>query len=265
MTKRQTYSIDSNLPALLRRDAKRLSREDKSRTYQQHLECLAKTYGFSYEGLLTHLSELKRAAIDAAEATRWSDRFRNGMVWGTPPQNEEEYSMMLPVAQRDRYPLAYALVGLFGCGEGPREQCSHWISSVEEPITHYQGEELRISVDDMIFAGLVMCSRGKRFGEVISLTLTEFETELGCRLEDCGIPVSPAEIPKTLWRLAHSVVTVPTLGFEGPLLQYVDATHAPERISYRFHPDIARLYYNPFAYSLLQAIGSHADPPHWGQ
>ena len=144
-----------------------------------------------------------------------------------------------------------ALLGLFLCGEGRREQYSGWIPSFGEPTTHYQGEELRISSDDAIFSGLVMGSREKFIGEVISLSLENFEAGMGCRLEDLGMPVSPAEIARTLWRLTHSVVSVPSVGFDGPLLKYADTSHAPGIFHYRFNPEIARLYYNPNVFALF--------------
>lgn len=255
MTKRKLHPIDKNLPAILCRQAKKLSREDKSRTYQQHLNALAKEYGHSYESLLQHLDSIEKAALDTAEALIWADRFRGGMEWGSLPKSNTEYSMLLPVMGPNEYPMAHALIGLFRCGEGPREQYSDWIPSLGEPTTRYVGEELRIPSDDMIFAGLVMSSRGKLCGEMINLTLAKFEVAIGCRLEDLGMPLSSSEISRTLWRLTHSTVSVPSCGFEGSLLMYADARHAPDKFSYRFNPEIARLYFSSPLFGLFASMG----------
>jgi len=92
----------------------------------------------------------------------------------------------------------------------------------------YDGQTLRISPDQTLLMGFITMSRRIRCGEVVACLLSELESRMGGSLLEFGIPVSHVEIERTLWRLVNCRLTFPDVGFDGSILAYADARHAPD-------------------------------------
>ena len=242
--------LNQELLEQLRMSAREKARRDKSRTYLQWLDLLCGEHGFTYTSLKKRIEELEAQALAealAAEDRMWEERLARSRVWGVPPELADQ-TLPLPVEDNTHVPWPHSFIEsrLFTLTEsGPRRTLSGPVFRMDGHEMLFDGEELRISPDQTLLLGFIMASRGIRCGAIVQSSLADFEGVMGCSLPDLGIPMSHAEVERTLWRLSNCRLNFGDYDFDGPILAYADSRRAPNHFGFAFNPAFANFYY-PF-------------------
>lgn len=232
----------------LRRDAKKWSREDPTKTYNQWLNFLcADRFGFAtFDSLKRRVEAIEREEAEREERELWLQRFASPMVWSGhwDAENSLEETWPLPVVEGSVcWPNCFACSSLFTCGEGPRRQIDGQVFSLDGPKVRYYGEELRVETDETILMSLISIAGKQPCGRLVEFSCGELDDAIGLPLPEWGMPVQYEEIARTLWRLTHSKLVVENFKFDGPILIHADARRHPERFAIRVNPAFAHFYY----------------------
>lgn len=258
-------TIDLNQSTLnhIRKLAKQKSRQDNSLTYTQWLDTLSREHGYKgYCSLKRHVDAAIREAEAAAreieleeEEALWADRFSNSLVWGThsesTPEGEPFETLPLTILAPDcepgsvPWPNSLSRSPLFSLTSGKRKQLDMPLITMEPTdnghLRHYSGEQWRMD-DQVILLAIMLISKRIPYGKMFHFTIGDLEDTFGRPLASLATPIEPAQITRTLWRLSHSTLTMSEFNFRGALLNFVDATNAPEKFSVRFNPRFANFF-----------------------
>lgn len=231
----------------LRRVARSKSRQDKSKTFLQWLDHLCRAHGGTYTSLkrrVEELAQLAHANALAEEDRIWMARLAESRVWGAVP-SEESQGWPLPPHELGTvpWPHCFATSNLFGVGEyGPKVVVAESLLSLDEHAMTFHGERLRVHPDQTFFMAFILKAGSAPCGELFELSMPDLEATLGCSLSKRGMPIEPASIERTLWRLTNCRLTCPEFQFDGPLLTYADARQAPDLIRFALHPALGNFF-----------------------
>lgn len=243
-------SPNQDLLEQLRQSARAMSRQDKSKTYLQWLDVLCAEHGFTYTSLKKRVEEIEAQALAeslAAEDRIWDSRLTASRVWGDVPKDSDQ-SIALPVKDDGNvpWPAGFIESRLFTLAEaGVRSSLSGPVFRMDGHEMLYDGEELRLVSDQTLLMAFILLSRGVKCGDVVVCSLPDLERAFGGALPTLGLPIAEKEIERTLWRLSNCRLTFDEYGFDGAILAYADARHAPERFGFAFAPAFINFFY-PF-------------------
>ena len=163
---RQT--ISKQLLDELRANAKKLSREDKTRSYVEWLNFLSRPFGAStYQNLKQQLEDLELNAqkliLEEEESKIWQLRLDGPAPWGTlapigPEKYEETFSFPAHEKSFVPWPNCFSTSSLFSAANGPRRQLDNKIFSLDRIGMHYAGEELRVDADENVLMTIIVLS-----------------------------------------------------------------------------------------------------------
>jgi hypothetical protein len=242
-------NISMQLLDELRANAKKLSKEDKTKSYVEWLNYLSRPYGVStFQKLKQKAEELERIAnksvIEEEEKIIWQLRLSEPAPWGTlKPIGPEKYleTIGLPNHDEKHVPWPHCFGGLFNCAISSRKQIDKKIFSFDDFDIHYIGEELRVATDQFVLMALIMLSGKIPCGRLFKFSLQDIEAACGLQLDEIGMPMHFREIERTLWRLTHCEFRYES-AFSGSILVFADTQQAPEKYRVRFNPALPNLF-----------------------
>ena len=160
--------------------------------------------------------------------------------WG---QLDATESIPIPWLEPSIVPWPNLFIGsqLFRARPGTAALRNVSLTSLDGEEMRYSGEQLQSSIDGTLLKALLVTAGRSPCGRLVRVTIDDIEAALGCRLPELGIPIHYDDVAKSVWRLATCSLSVPAIGFVGPLLAYADVAMAPQyRI--RLNPALPRLF-----------------------
>jgi hypothetical protein len=243
-------TLNQELIENLRNLARSKSLEDKSKSYQQWLNHFSRDHGHSWESLIDQVAALEKTLhlekLVAAEDL-WVTRF-SALVWGEIPHPDDH---MLPVPLEEGVGIVPWPNGFIGnnifcpLSDEPHALVSGPVFSIDEDVIEFHGEQLWTVPDSIVFASLIVMSRGLPTGAILDFTSTELEQVAALTPSAVDSQDEQNSFQKSLWRLTHGVLVFERYGFKGPLLIFADVSKAPDQFRVAFNPDFAKFYFPP--------------------